>query len=123
MTLHIEQPAPVVNDHPSIQSLVRRDLAVRTHLGAHRHGVRTRVAEREQVGIARYGTALQAGNGRDALRDLEEEILDGANYAKQAIVEAEATRPDDVDLPRLRSMYEDLLHMACALRQIRTGRS
>jgi len=49
---HVEQPMPTRNDRTSIQSLVRADLD-----------------EREQVGIQRYGTPLQAFNGRDALRD------------------------------------------------------
>jgi hypothetical protein len=67
---HEEQPMPTPNDKPSIQSMVRHDLE-----------------ERERVGVQRYGTPLQAGNGRDALRDAYEEALDLACYLKQAIVE------------------------------------
>lgn len=70
-----EQPMPVPNDRPSIQSLVRADLGVR-----------------EQVGIQRYGTPLQAGNGRDALRDAYEEALDLATYLRQVIEERDFTR-------------------------------
>lgn len=84
-TEHVEQPMPTPNSHPSIQSLVRADLE-----------------QREQVGIQRYGTALQPHNGRDALRDAYEEALDLACYLKQAMVEREAkaqyfvvTDPDD----------------------------
>lgn len=69
---HVEQPLPIPNDRPSIQSLVRADLDLR-----------------EQVGIERYGTALQPNNGRDGLRDLYEELLDAACYIKQLIVERE----------------------------------
>jgi len=64
------QPMPVANDRPSIQSMVRADLKVR-----------------EQVGVERYGTALQAHNGRDALWDAYEEALDLACYLRQAIEE------------------------------------
>lgn len=72
-----EQPMPVRNDHPSIQGLVRADLEAR-----------------EQVGIQRYGTALQPHNGRDALRDAYEEALDLACYLRQAMVERDlAGRP------------------------------
>lgn len=67
---HTEQPMPVPSNRPSIQSLVRHDLE-----------------QREQVGIERYGTALQAHNGRDALRDAYEEALDLACYLRQAIEE------------------------------------
>jgi hypothetical protein len=80
---HQEQPMPTPNDKPSIQSMVRHDLE-----------------ERERVGVQRYGTPLQAGNGRDALRDAYEEALDLACYLKQVIVERdgrEATRLIDRD--------------------------
>lgn len=69
-----EQPMPVPNDRGSIQALVRQDLV-----------------ERERVGEQRYGTPLQAFNGRDALRDAYEEALDLACYLRQALAEREAT--------------------------------
>lgn len=65
-----DQPLPIRNDAADIQSQVIAD-----------------VEERRTVGISRYGTALQPHNGRDALRDLYEELLDGAMYVKQAMVE------------------------------------
>jgi hypothetical protein len=70
MTEHTEQPMPAPNGRPSIQGLVRADLH-----------------DREQVGIQRYGTPLQAHNGRDALRDAYEEALDLACYLRQAMAE------------------------------------
>jgi hypothetical protein len=48
------------------------------------------LAARREVGIARYGTALQAHNGRDALRDLYEELLDAACYIRQVIAERDS---------------------------------
>lgn len=65
-----DQPLPVANDRPSIQSLVRADIDAR-----------------EQVGISRYGTPLQPFNGRDVLRDAYEEALDLACYLRQLIYE------------------------------------
>lgn len=73
-TEHVEQPMPIPNNRPSIQFLVRVDLD-----------------EREKVGIQRYGTPLQAFNGRDALRDLYEELLDACCYIKQTMVERDAS--------------------------------
>jgi hypothetical protein len=70
MTTHVNQPLPVPNGTPTIQSLVRADLELR-----------------EQVGVHRYGTALQARNGRDAARDLYEELLDATCYLRQVLVE------------------------------------
>lgn len=44
--------------------------------------------QRRQLGIERYGTPLQPLNGRDAVRDLREELLDAVVYAAQVAVEA-----------------------------------
>jgi hypothetical protein len=68
-----DQPLPTVNDSQDIQSMVIADIEAR-----------------RQVGISRYGTALQAFNGRDVLRDLYEELIDAAMYVKQAMVERDA---------------------------------
>jgi hypothetical protein len=45
------------------------------------------IEERKQHGIRKYGTALQAGNGRDMLRDAYEEALDLAIYLRGALDE------------------------------------
>lgn len=41
--------------------------------------------ERREFGIAKYGTPLQVGNGRNALVDAYQEALDLCVYLKQAI--------------------------------------
>lgn len=65
-----DQPLPVVNDHPDIQAAVIADIEAR-----------------REVGIQRYGTALQPLNGRDMLLDAYEESLDLAIYLKGELVE------------------------------------
>jgi hypothetical protein len=42
---------------------------------------------RERLGVERYGTALYTRNGRDALQDAYEEVLDLACYLKQELLE------------------------------------
>lgn len=42
---------------------------------------------RDQSGRQKYGVPLQTNNGRDALVDLYQEILDAAVYLRQAIEE------------------------------------
>lgn len=42
---------------------------------------------RIRLGETKYGTRLKAHNGRDAMLDLYQEILDGCNYAKQLVIE------------------------------------
>lgn len=46
-----------------------------------------RLEERRAVGLRRYGRPLRAFNGREAARDLEDELLDGAAYARQVAAE------------------------------------
>jgi type I site-specific restriction endonuclease len=65
-----DQPLPTPNDSADIQSLVIADIVARRELGRQR-----------------YGTALQAHNGRDVERDLYEELLDAAMYQRQKIEE------------------------------------
>jgi len=64
------QPAPIANDSRPIWELVITDMY-----------------ERDQVGRERYGTPLQANNGRDALQDAYEEALDLVVYLRQVIEE------------------------------------
>jgi len=64
------QPQPVKNDRPAIQDLVIADITAR-----------------KEVGLERYGTLLQAHNGRDALMDAYQEALDLAIYLRQVIEE------------------------------------
>ena len=70
-----DQPLPTPNDNPGVHSMVIADIEARRALG-----------------VSRYGVALQAGNGRDALRDAYEEILDCAAYLRQAIEERDMAR-------------------------------
>jgi hypothetical protein len=64
------QPAPTPNDSTPIADLVIDDLL-----------------ERKRIGIERYSVPLQAHNGRDALIDAYEEILDLTIYLRQVIEE------------------------------------
>ena len=61
---------PTVNDRTDVQSLVIQD-----------------IERRREIGIERYGTALQAFNGRDALVDAYEEAIDLCMYLRQMIEE------------------------------------
>ena len=64
------QPAPKASDAPSVWDLVRADMAAR-----------------DAFGREKYGTPLQAHNGRDALADAYQEALDLCVYLRQAIYE------------------------------------
>ena len=64
------EPPPIANDNPSIHDLVVAD-----------------IEDRKQFGLEKYGTTLQAGNGRRSLVDAYQEILDLAVYLRQHIEE------------------------------------
>lgn len=76
-----DQPLPVPNDQPDIQTMVMFDLAVR-----------------RETGISRYGTALQAFNGRDGLRDAYEEAMDLTVYLRQVLEEHHALTAENARL-------------------------
>ena len=67
---HTEQVAPIHNSNQPIWDLVIADMR-----------------NRDEIGRERYKTPLQAFNGRDSLRDLSEELLDGLVYLKQHTIE------------------------------------
>lgn len=69
------QPDPIKNDSKPIALMVIEDME-----------------KRMEVGLATYGTYLQAFNGRDPLQDLYEELLDACHYVKQVIVERDAQK-------------------------------
>ena len=85
-----EQPSPTT----SAQSRAVLPSALITCAQGHYSAARSlcdALAARADVGIARYGTPLQTHNGRDAIRDLREELLDAIMYATQAHLEGRIT--------------------------------
>lgn len=65
-----DQPPPISNNHPAIADLVIADMA-----------------RRKRVGIERYGVPLQPFNGRNALIDAYQEVLDLTVYLRQRLEE------------------------------------
>lgn len=66
----VPEPDPIANENPSIHDLVIQDLE-----------------DRKQFGLEKYGTTLQAGNGRRGLVDAYAEILDLVVYLRQHLEE------------------------------------
>ncbi len=65
-----EQPDPIQNDKPACWDLVMRDMK-----------------DRDSWGRTKYGTPLQPFNGRDALTDTYQELLDACVYMRQLLFE------------------------------------
>ncbi len=68
-----DQPLPIPNQRRHIHDLVAEDLQARKALGTRR-----------------YGTPLQAFNGRDSLVDLYQELLDACVYIRTVIEERDS---------------------------------
>ena len=66
----MSQPPPKRNNSQDCQTATMYDLR-----------------DRREMGIQKYGTALQPFNGRNAAQDLYEELLDATVYTKQMITE------------------------------------
>ena len=81
-----DQPLPIPNDGPGMHDLVIADW--REKDGTIWPSIIREMEARRDVGLERYGQPLQANNGRVALRDLIEELLDAAVYARQVHEEA-----------------------------------
>ncbi len=77
-----DQPLPVANDTVFVQDLVIEDIEAL-----------------KKVGIQRYGSALQAFNGRNVDQDLYEELVDATMYLRQALIER----------AELRELFESLV--------------
>ncbi len=75
---------PSTTRRQKVTELVIADLRVRTELGT-----------------VKYGEPLQTFNGRNALQDLYEELLDAAQYVKQRLLEDEAVLQGLDDIVRL----------------------
>ena len=70
MSQNEKQPKPEVSKFPFVWDLVLVD-----------------IKERDFLGEIKYGTRLQPGNGRDALKDAYQEALDLVVYLRQVIYE------------------------------------
>lgn len=65
--------------------------------------------ERKEFGLQKYGTVLQAWNGRNPLNDGYQEVLDQAAYLKMGVIEFTAMRLRITDLEE---MVEAVLRIA-----------
>lgn len=111
-----DQPKPEANEREHIADLVV--------VGFERDGsklalqVARDLQDRKQIGIERYGTALQAFNGRDCLVDLYQELLDGLNYAKQRLEEYDSGYEAGIDRWLLQQTYANLRLNALTVRAL-----
>lgn len=124
-------PSPVPNNNEALWPKALDDF--KRHHGnvqGHYASIVSRVCEdmqsRDTEGRKNYGVPLQASNGRNAIKDCYEEILDAIVYCKQEIEEERINiLQNDIDSPygfvvskekRLQKIYANLMDLALETR-------
>ncbi len=111
------EPAPI-GDGEEVWSLIVddfRDPWLEIEWGSNeiRHQLLLDIEQRKDVGAEKYGTLLKTNNGRDALIDLYQEMLDVVQYGRQHL--AEATLDDYCDDDEI---YVSVLETAAKIRKL-----
>ena len=113
----IPEPPPVPNENPAILDLVIKDIRERYPNRPYvRETLIKSINERNELGIKKYGTRLQAFNGRNALMDAYQESLDLVNYLRQAIFE-----DHELGLVRLYHVCLDNCAIICLMLERKEG--
>ena len=76
-----------ITNGPPVDNNVKSDVVL--------FGVLHDLTDRAAMGRRRYGTLLATNNGRSALLDLYEELLDASMYIKQLLMEIESNEEDN----------------------------
>ena len=122
-----KEPLPTESKHPAVWDLVLQDIAKPkfTHPAQFKiHGLFIEdIKQRDDFGEKKYKTRLRPFNGRMAVKDAYEEILDLIVYLRQSIYEEEqgtvvVTAESDFFKFGLQSIYNVILDSALKLRFI-----
>jgi hypothetical protein len=108
-----EQPDPIQNEKPAAWDMVIKDIQTYSFLFPADDVTAAVIADmkaRDEWGLSKYKTRLQPFNGRDALIDFYQELLDAAVYSAQYIYELdqEDGKADD-EYRDLLDVYDNLL--------------
>lgn len=86
-----DQPIPTPGQE-DVAPVLEGDIKQLVEFNGKGSEVITDLHDRTALGIKRYGTPLQTFNGRDALQDLYEELLDASQYCEQLWMETRYPR-------------------------------
>ena len=92
-----EQPDPVKNETPAVWDLVITDIKFIAHNNPNLQLVIKDMTDRDQWGELKYKTRLQPFNGRDALVDFYQELLDSSVYFRQHLYEVGTPSQEDLE--------------------------
>ena len=126
------QRPPVPTGGPSMHDVVIEELTAGDHVvgttgltTTRRQALCRTLEQRKQLGLERYGTILQAHNGRDQLQDSVDELADGIVYTRALITEYEDgvhTPLSSVELTLIRAAYALTLEAARILTNVQAMR-
>lgn len=125
---YTNQPVPIPREAPGMHDLVIADVTqawanTPSLIGSNEErgivGIIEEFETRKEFGLKKYGTLLQANNGRDPFRDALDEALDLIVYIKQILTE-QVEKPLELEEAKRASamdrMYRDALEMAIGLK-------
>ncbi len=69
------EPDPLPNNEPAVWDLVIEDMK-----------------DRDKFGVSKYNTRLKPFDGRDNLKDIYQELLDGVVYCRKEIYQRDKTK-------------------------------
>jgi len=115
---HDPQPAPIRCDG-SRDVII--DLCEKSICGVSisRAEIMRKLLERREFGIEKYGQPLMSRDGRDSLKDLEDEMLDALAYAHKIVMSGEPIHA--LDWTRLHMMVDFLRTELAYMKQTTRG--
>ena len=107
----LHEPPPKDSWHPAIQPMVVEELEYDGYeeLAKDIHG-------RAEMGKQKYGTLLKPFNGRNALTDLYQEVLDAIVYMRQVLYEESHGKPMPHSHPIFEDIYSELIDIASTIK-------
>jgi hypothetical protein len=114
----LHEPPPRDSWHPAIQPMVVEELQFEGY-----NELADDIHKRAEMGKQKYGTLLKPFNGRNALTDLYQEVLDAIVYMRQVLYEDSYGKPVDEDSLEgvysnsiLEDIYSELINIASTIK-------
>jgi hypothetical protein len=116
--LVLEQNEPQPNGTRPVWEMVMEDFERLTPSDSVTDSVLDDMRDRNEEGRRKYGTPLQCFNGRNALVDLYQELLDAAVYTRQELEENEQEERSLVDYDQLSEVYVRIMQSLTDVRAL-----
>jgi len=102
-----------------LRDVTEKAIELFDELGPYHNTIIDDLQYRSRIGLERYGTTLKTNNGRDALIDVYEELLDAYVYAVQYSMESEPDVDDDINM-LITNIQDTITDCVAAINERRT---